>query len=50
MAPARDDGIDGLSASRGSRPRVWARDAADPNPDALVGRRFREEAVLERAD
>src|SRR6266403_1445832 len=50
LAPPRDDGIDGLSASRGSRARAWARDAADPKPAALVGRRFRAEAVLERAD
>src|SRR5713226_6887480 len=50
LAPARDDGNGGLSASRDSRARVWARDAVDPNPAAPVGRRFREEAVLERAD
>src|SRR5216684_2805748 len=50
LAPARDDGTDGPSASRSSRARVWARDdAADPSPAAPVGRRFREEAVLERA-
>src|ERR1700674_447148 len=52
LAPARDDGTDGPSASRSSRPRVWARDdAAEPRPAAPpVARRFREEAVLERAD
>src|SRR3982074_337723 len=50
LAPARDDGTDVESASRASRGRVWARDAAAPKPAAPVVRRFREEAVPERAD
>jgi hypothetical protein len=52
LAPAREDGTDAASAaSLASRALVWARDVADPSPAAPpVARRFREEAVLERAD
>jgi len=51
LASARDDGTDAASASRASRALVWAREVADPSPAAPpVARRFREEAVLERAD
>jgi hypothetical protein len=49
-APVLGDGADGSSTSRAAgRARDWAREAAAAEAPLAV-RRFREEAVLERAD
>jgi len=50
LAPALGDETDGPSASRAWRVRAWARAAAADADAPLAVRRFRDEAVLERAD
>jgi hypothetical protein len=50
LAPALGDETDGRSASGAWRVRAWARAAAADADAPLAVRRFRDEAVLERAD